>query len=59
MTDLQRAEFAIILQGFRENKKPRAVNAEGWRLSNLETAIEQMLDVLAQPRESGSKNPSR
>lgn len=49
MTDLQRAALVMILQGFKENKKPKAVNGEEWRLRNLEAAVEQILDILAAP----------
>lgn len=51
MTDLQRAEIVMVLQGFKENKKPRAVYGEEWRIQNLERAIEQLLDILSTPAE--------
>jgi len=52
MTDLQRAELVMVLQGFKENKNPRAVNGESWRLENLERAVEQILDILAAPADA-------
>ena len=49
MTALQKAELAMVRQGFKENKKPRSVNGEAWRLENLERAVEQILDILSAP----------
>jgi hypothetical protein len=51
MTDLQRAELVMVLQGFKENKKPKSVNGEEWRLQNIERAMEQILDILSAPAE--------
>lgn len=59
MTDLQRAELAMVLQGLREMKAPKSSHSTERRLSNCETAIEQILEVLSQPQESGSKHEAR